>query len=100
MFFIYLSAVIVCSMIISAIEAGSGFTTHQIVFEVVSAIGTVGLSCGPETTLTGLLADSSQLILIFLMFLGRVGGFTLILVFTNERKPVSISRVAGNLIIG
>ena len=99
-FFIYLSAVIVCSMIISAIEAGSGFTTHQIVFEVVSAIGTVGLSCGPETTLTGLLADSSQLILIFLMFLGRVGGFTLILVFTNERKPVSISRVAGNLIIG
>lgn len=99
-FSIYISAVIICSMIICAIEANSGFTTHQVVFEVVSAIGTVGLSCGPETTLTGLLSSGSQLILIFLMFLGRVGGFTLILVFSNERKPVSISRVADNLIIG
>ena len=102
-FFIYLSMVILCSMIISAIEAQSGFTTHQIVFEVVSAIGTVGLSCGPDAanpTLTGLLSSGSQLILIFLMFLGRVGGFTLILVFTNERKPVTISRVPDSLIIG
>ena len=97
---VYITAVIISAMIISAIEVNSGFTTHQIVFEVVSAIGTVGLSCGPETTLTGLLTGGSQVILIFLMFLGRVGGFTLILVFSNERKPVSISRVADNLIIG
>ncbi len=99
-FSIYITAVIICSMIICAIEAESGFSTHQIVFEVVSAIGTVGLSCGPETTLTGLLSVGSQLILIFLMYLGRVGGFTLILVFTSERRPVTISRVAESLIIG
>ncbi len=102
-FSIYIAAVIICSMIICAIEADSGFTSHQIVFEVVSAVGTVGLSCGPDAlnpTLTGLLAPASQLILIFLMFLGRVGGFTLILVFSNERKPVTISRVSDNLIIG
>lgn len=99
-FSIYLTAVIICSMIICAIEAQSGFTTHQIVFEVVSAIGTVGLSCGPQTTLTGLLTCGSQLILIFLMFLGRVGGFTLILVFSSERKPVTVSRVPDDIIIG
>lgn len=102
-FSIYITAVIICSMIICAIEAQSGFTSHQIVFEVVSAIGTVGLSCGPDAvnpTLTGLLMPASQLILIFLMFLGRVGGFTLILVFSNERQPVTISRVPDNVIIG
>ena len=94
-FSIYIAAIIICSMIICAIE-GDVYTSHDVVFEVVSAIGTVGLSCG----ITGSLSVASQLIIIFLMFLGRVGGFTLILVFSNERKPVSISRVEGNLIIG
>ena len=105
MFSIYITAVILSSMIICALEcdnpavanvADGSVNIHYVVFEVVSAIGTVGLSCG----ITGAVGAASQLILIFLMFLGRVGGFTLILVFTNERKPVTISRVAGNLIIG
>ena len=95
-FSVYIIAVIFCSMIICAIEAEAGYTSFEVVFEVVSAIGTVGLSCG----ITGSLGVASQLILIFLMYLGRVGGFTLILVFSNERQPVSISRVPGNLIIG
>ncbi len=104
-FSIYIVAVIICSMAICALEADNpavanvsdgSVNIHYVVFEVVSAIGTVGLSCG----ITGVVGAASQLILIFLMFLGRVGGFTLILVFTNERQPVSISRVAGNVIIG
>ena len=94
-FSVYIAAVLICSMAICAIE-GDAFTSHEVMFEVVSAIGTVGLSCG----ITGSLSVASQLIIIFLMYLGRVGGFTLILVFSNERKPVSISRVADNLIIG
>lgn len=43
-------------------------------FEAASAIGTVGLSLG----LTPGLSIPSQLILIFLMYFGRVGGLTLI----------------------
>lgn len=43
-------------------------------FETASAIGTVGLSLGITTQLGGL----SRLILILLMFFGRVGGLTLI----------------------
>ena len=43
-------------------------------FETASAIGTVGLTLGITPQL-GLL---SRLILIFLMFFGRVGGLTLI----------------------
>ena len=65
-------------------------------FEVVSAIGTVGLSKG----ITESLSVFSKLVLIFLMFFGRVGGFTLILIFAGDKKPVAISRVAEKMIIG
>ena len=43
-------------------------------FETASALGTVGLSLG----ITGELGQVSRGILILLMFLGRVGGLTLI----------------------
>ena len=43
-------------------------------FETASAVGTVGLTLG----ITPTLGISSQLILILLMFFGRVGGLTLI----------------------
>ncbi len=94
---IYLFAAIISILLICAIEAGnSAVTLENAVFEVVSAIGTVGLSRGITASLTVF----SQLILIFLMFFGRVGGFTLILVFAGDKKPVAISRVAERIIIG
>ena len=43
-------------------------------FEVASAIGTVGLTLNFTTTLS----NASRIILIILMFLGRVGGLTFI----------------------
>ncbi len=45
-----------------------------IFFEVVSAFATVGLSTG----ITGSLPDSAQLVLVALMFLGRLGPITLV----------------------
>lgn len=49
------------------------FSSENIVFEVISAFGTVGLSAG----LTPLLSAASRIILIFVMFAGRVGLLTL-----------------------
>lgn len=49
------------------------FPTDQVIFEVISAFGTVGLSTG----ITGSLPESSQLMLILLMYVGRVGTITL-----------------------
>lgn len=45
------------------------FSTDQIIFEVISAFATVGLSTG----ITGQLPAVGQLILIALMFIGRIG---------------------------
>ena len=47
-------------------------------FEAASAIGTVGLSLGGTARFSVL----SRLVLIFLMYFGRVGGLTLIYAVT------------------
>lgn len=44
----------------------------RILFEVSSALGTVGLSAG----LTGMLTDFGKVVLIVLMFIGRLGVIT------------------------
>lgn len=58
-------------LIISGVE---NIPTLPCLFETASAVGTVGLSLG----ITQQLGYLSRLILIFLMFCGRVGGLTLI----------------------
>lgn len=50
----------------------SGFTTDQLLFEAVSAFGTVGLSTG----ITAQLPAAGQLTLMVLMFVGRIGPAT------------------------
>lgn len=49
-------------------------TLMEALFETASAVGTVGLTLGATPTL----GTMSKLILIFLMYFGRVGGLTLI----------------------
>ena len=57
-------------------------------FETASAIGTVGLSLG----LTQGLGTLSRMILILLMFFGRVGGLTLIFAALSGTK-ITMSRL-------
>lgn len=53
------------------------FYLDQIVFEVFSAFSTTGLSLG----VTSSLSDSSKMVLIFVMFVGRVGSLTFLSAF-------------------
>ncbi|MCD7854534.1 MAG: Trk family potassium uptake protein [Clostridiales bacterium] len=69
--FMYLSLFLTGGVIISLIE---GLPLLTCLFETASAIGTVGLTLG----ITRDLCVISKLILILLMFLGRVGGLTVI----------------------
>ncbi len=52
----------------------------SVVFEVVSAYGTVGLSRG----ITGSLSDASKIIVVFSMFLGRVGMITFLMAIIKK----------------
>lgn len=68
---IYLTLCIGTALAISRME---GLPLMTCLFETASAIGTVGLSLGVTPTL----GTVSRLLLILLMFFGRVGGLTLI----------------------
>ena len=65
-------------------------------FETASAIGTVGLSLGLTTTL----GTASRIILICLMFFGRVGGLTIIFAALSERRAPVSKFPEGKITIG
>ncbi|HBA93342.1 MAG TPA: Trk family potassium uptake protein, partial [Ruminococcaceae bacterium] len=67
----YISLALTGSIIISTVE---NLPFSQCLFETASAVGTVGLTLG----ITPYLGIVSQIILMLLMFLGRVGGLTFI----------------------
>lgn len=64
---------IVLSTLIICLVEGNNVTAIEVVFETISAISTVGLSLG----ITANLSIISKLILVLLMFVGRVGAITL-----------------------
>ncbi|HOO27261.1 MAG TPA: potassium transporter TrkG, partial [Lachnospiraceae bacterium] len=74
---IYLFAIFFCSMIICAIEP---YSMKEVLFETTSAAGTVGLTLG----ITPFLGTVTRLLLILLMYGGRIGGLTLALVLAER----------------
>ena len=59
------------------------FSLDQVLFEVVSAFATVGLSTG----ITAQLGTAGQLLLVVLMFLGRLGPITLASALALRSRP-------------
>ncbi len=93
---LYVLVAVASTMLICAVESAPSVSLGAVSFEVVSAVGTVGLSQG----ITAQLHAFSKVVLILLMYFGRVGGFTLVLIFSGEKKPVALSRVADKIIVG
>lgn len=90
---VYLTAVIASALFICAIEP---YSMKQVLFEVSSAIGTVGLTTGITSSLTAV----SKAILIVLMYAGRVGGLSLMLVLAENRRQVAVMRPKEDILIG
>lgn len=65
-------------------------------FETASAIGTVGLSLGITPTLSPL----SKLVLILLMYFGRVGGLTMIYAMASGRAPDNVQLPQERVTVG
>jgi len=68
----------------------------KILFEVVSAVGTVGLSLG----ITADLDNIGRMLIIIAMFLGRMGPLTLGFALMKERNPVNIRYPQGKIMVG
>ena len=86
----YLTIILVAAMTICAIES---YSFKAVLFESVSALGTVGLSL----SLTPALSVASKIILTLLMYAGRVGVLTIAMAFGRKklseakiRRPVEI----------
>ena len=76
---VQLTAVIVGSLIVSI---NSGADIIEVVYEVVSAISTVGVTMG----ITPLIPALSKIVLCVLMFFGRVGILTVALAVMNNQS--------------
>lgn len=69
-----------------------------LVFEVVSALGTVGVTAN----LTPVISHSGQVILMFLMFMGRIGPLTILLSLTEKKNKTkkTYKYAEANLLVG
>ena len=92
--FIALLYVFLTTLLIAYLDADKEIL--KIFFEVMSAFSTTGLSMG----LTHSLSFPSQLILLFTMFLGRVGPLTIVLAFSQERMVGNYKYPKENILIG
>ena len=68
----------------------------QILFEVVSAFGTVGLSTG----ITGSISTTAKIVIIVTMYIGRVGVLLSMSAILGDPRPSRVHYPEGNLLVG
>jgi trk system potassium uptake protein TrkH len=68
----------------------------QVVFEVISAFSTVGLSTG----ITAKFPSDGKILLTIIMFVGRIGPFALITAITEKVKTADYEVADENIMIG
>lgn len=73
-----------------------GFTLIDVLFECTSAIGTVGMSTG----ITPELCTASKLVIIFLMYVGRLTSLIFALMFISLRAKTTTQKPLGNILVG
>ncbi len=88
------SALVVVSTLV--LMGTDGFGLDRSLFEVISAFATVGLSTG----ITPELSDAGKLLLIALMFAGRLGPVTLASALALRQRPRSFEYAEERPLIG
>lgn len=72
------------------------FTFIEILFETVSAFGTVGLSLG----ITSQLSAFGKFVITLIMFLGRVGSLTVVIALASAKPKLNIKYPEETVLIG
>ncbi|WP_414753129.1 TrkH family potassium uptake protein [Anabaena sp. CCY 9910] len=89
-----IATVILATIVISLTDPQLDFI--QILFEVVSAFATVGLSTG----ITASVSPAAKLVLIITMYVGRVGVLLLMSAILGDPRPTRIHYPEENLLVG
>ena len=92
-FAVYIGIVLAAVCLIGVVEP---FSLFDIMYEVISAICTVGLTTG----ITPALGPFSRVIVALLMFVGRVGLTTLVMALHGKRQENAQERIPEKIIIG
>ena len=95
LFLSYVTVVLVSTFLICMIEP---FAFEDVLFEVTSAIGTVGLSIGISGSEITTIA--TKIILAFLMFTGRIGAFTMFDLLFKDNKNNYLKKPEGRVLVG
>ncbi len=77
-------------------ERHNDFDFISVMFEVTSALGTVGLSCG----ITPALTTAGKIIIIITMLIGRLGPLTLLAVLTFNITPARYNYPTEPVVVG
>ncbi len=85
---------IIATIVIMAVQPLLNF--EDVLFEVLSAIGTVGMTVG----ITRDLNIISQVIIIVLMYCGRLGSLSFALVFAQKSASASVRQPQEKIIVG
>ena len=94
--------IIVGAIVLSALEVSGPFRPRSVewslglLFEVVSALGTVGLSTG----ITPQLSDGGKILLMLLMFIGRLGPLTIAVAIAQQQPRPVVSYAEEQVMIG
>jgi trk system potassium uptake protein TrkH len=88
------SIIFLSSFILLLTQAGTSM--KEVLFEVFSAFGTVGLSLGLTPKLTAL----GKLIVVLTMYIGRIGPLTLLYAFSREKAYGRFEYVEETVMIG
>jgi trk system potassium uptake protein TrkH len=86
--------VIVGTILVSVLDRGIDLI--KILFEIISAFATVGLSTG----ITASLSSVAKVILVFIMYIGRVGVLLLMAGVLGDPKPTVVKYPEDNMLVG
>lgn len=86
--------VLLATILISLSDSDLNFI--EILFEVVSAFATVGLSMG----ITAKLSVAAKVVLIFTMYIGRVGVLLFMAAMLGDPRPTSVRYPEETLLVG
>lgn len=92
-FTLTLSLAVTASFVICAVD---GLPLTDVLLETFSAVNTVGMSTG----ITRQLGSVSRVVIILLMYCGRIGSLSFAMAFTDKRQKASIRQPMERINIG